>query len=56
VSEKTFTVTLEQDGEELVLPLPTEILNQMGWDIGDVLEWSDNFDGTFSITKKDDDD
>ena len=49
-----YTVKLEEDpeNEDLVLPIPTELLNQMGWDIGDDLVWSDNFDGSFSLSKK----
>lgn len=48
------TVTVEEDPDtgDLVLPIPTELLNQMGWDIGDDLVWSDNFDGSFSLEKK----
>lgn len=51
---KTYQVKLEEDPEnkDLVLPIPTELLNQMGWDIGDDLVWTDNFDGTFSLTKE----
>ena len=50
----TYTVKVEEDPDtgDLVLPLPTELLNQMGWDIGDDLVWSDNFNGTFSLSKK----
>jgi hypothetical protein len=48
------TVKVEEDPDtgDLVLPLSTELLNQMGWDIGDDLVWSDNFNGTFSLSKK----
>ena len=48
------TVTVEEDPDtgDLVLPLPTELLNQMGWDFGDTLIWDDNQDGTFSLSKK----
>jgi hypothetical protein len=48
------TVKVEEDPNtgDLVLPLPTELLNQMGWDIGDDLVWSDNFDGSYSLSKK----
>ena len=47
-------VKLEEDPDtkNLVLPLPTELLNQMGWDIGDNLVWSDNFDDSISLTKE----
>jgi len=50
----TYTVTVEEDPDtgDLVLPLPTELLNQMGWDIGDDLVWNDNFNGSFSLSKK----
>ena len=48
------TVKVEEDPDtgDLVLPLPTELLNQMGWDFGDTLIWDDNQDGTFSLSKK----
>lgn len=32
-----------------------ELLDQLGWYIGDTLIWEDNKDGTFSIKKKMDD-
>ena len=49
-----YTVKVEEDPDtgDLVLPLPTELLNQMGWDFGDTLIWDDNHDGTFSLSKK----
>ena len=54
MANKTYTVKLEEDPEDkdLVLPIPTELLNQMGWDIGDDLVWKDNFDGTFLLAKE----
>ena len=50
----TYTVRVEEDPEtgDLILPLPTELLNQMGWDFGDTLIWDDNHDGSFSLSKK----
>lgn len=52
---KSWRVTLEEDPEtkELVLPLPEESLKELGWQIGDTLEWSDNKDGSWSLSKKD---
>jgi hypothetical protein len=50
----TWTVTIEEadDGsEDLVLPLPQNLLDQVGWREGDVLEWSNNEDGTYYIQK-----
>jgi hypothetical protein len=54
LANKTYKIKLEEDPEnkDLVLPIPTELLNQMGWDIGDDLVWTDNFDGTFSLAKE----
>ena len=54
--EKTHTVTVEADDNgELFLPIPVELLNQMGWDFGDTLIWEENFDRTqktYTIRKK----
>jgi hypothetical protein len=49
-----YTVTLEEDPEtgDLMLPIPTELLNQMGWDFGDVLEWEELPNKHFSLKKK----
>lgn len=50
-----FFATLEQDPNDpdsLLLPFPQDLLDQMGWQPGDVLLWHDNSDGTFSLTKK----
>lgn len=37
---------------ELVLPFPEDLLATQGWEPGDTLVWTDNKDGTWSITKK----
>ena len=53
--EQRYTVTLETDPEtgDLVMPFPPELLNQMGWDLGDTLIWEE-VDQGFSLRKKDD--
>ncbi len=50
----SYIITLEKDPEtgDLVLPLPDELLKEAGWKTGDTLDWNDNGDGTFSMTKK----
>lgn len=50
---KQWSVTVEEDPEtgDLILPLPEDILSLQGWVEGDVLEWVDNKDGTWSIQK-----
>ena len=44
-------VTLEEDGDDLILPFPDELLNELGWGDGDTLEWIDNGDGTLTLKK-----
>lgn len=48
-------VTLQEDPDtnELILPLTDEMLAELGWKIGDTLEWLDGKDGSWSIKKKD---
>ena len=51
---KSWTVTLEEDPEsgDLILPFSDEILADVGWKEGDVLEWIDNKNGSWSLVKK----
>jgi hypothetical protein len=52
--EKIHTVTLEEDPEtgDLILPFSDEILQEAGWKEGDVIEWIDNENGSWSLVKK----
>lgn len=47
-------VNLEQDPKtgELILPIPSELLSQMGWIEGTELFWIDNENGTYSLKEK----
>ena len=51
----SWTVTVEEDPEtgELILPLPEAMLTTLKWFEGDILEWEDNKDGTWSLKKVD---
>jgi len=47
---KTYTVTLEEDSwGDLMLPIPQEILDEMHWHEGTVLEFVDNGDGSWTL-------
>ena len=46
------TLTVDDEG---ILTLPPEFLEVTGWKEGDMLEWIDNKDGSFSLIKSDDD-
>ena len=35
----SYTVTLEEDGEDLIMPIPDQVLQQLDWKEGDELEW-----------------
>jgi hypothetical protein len=48
---QTWTVQLEEDGDDVVLPLPQEVLDHLDLQEGDVLKWIDNGDGSWSLTK-----
>ena len=54
---KSYIRTIVEDPDkpgELLLDLGTEICDELGWKPGDVVEWIDNKDGTWSIRKKKD--
>jgi hypothetical protein len=36
---------------ELLLDLGEEFCAELGWQVGDTLEWTDNKDGTWTLTK-----
>jgi len=44
------TLTIDDDG---VLTFPDEFLEELGWKEGDMLQWIDNKDGSFSLVKSD---
>lgn len=55
MSDKKYVVNLEEDEEgNLILPFPEGLLEEMGWTEGTVLYWTDNKDGTFSLSDKKD--
>jgi len=41
----------DQDPEQLLLDLGTELCEQLGWRPGDQLDWTDNGDGSWTLTK-----
>lgn len=48
-----WTIKLEQDPEtgDLIMPLTDEMLQQVGWGIGDTLIWEQNSDNSWSLRK-----
>lgn len=39
IQNTSYTVTLDEDGDDLLLPIPDDIMTELGWNDGDVLEW-----------------
>ena len=39
------------DPEELLLDLGTELCEELGWKVGDTVQWIDNKDGTWQLLK-----
>ena len=50
----TWTVTVIEDGDDVILPFPDELLASTGWQEGDTLTWIDNNDGSWTLRKVDD--
>jgi hypothetical protein len=53
----SWTINVEEDPEtgDCILPLPPDLLESAGWAEGDVLTWTDRGDGSWSLTKKEND-
>lgn len=53
MNTSTWQVVVQQDPDtqELVLPLPQDLLDLKGWQEGDFLEWTNNEDGAWTLTK-----
>jgi hypothetical protein len=51
---KSWTLDLQEDPDtqDLMLQLPMDLLEAAGWKEGDVLTWTDNHDGSWSLCKK----
>lgn len=46
-------VNLEKDENgDLILPLGDELCSELGWKVGDTIEWIDNGDGSWTMRKK----
>lgn len=43
-----WELTVDDDG---VITLPEDLLAATGWQEGDTLKWTDNKDGTWTLTK-----
>ena len=53
----TWTAVLEEDlaTGELILPLPTDLIEQLGWKEDDTLVWDVRADGSVGLSKQESD-
>ena len=52
---KSWTLNVEEANDnsgDAILTFPPELLEQAGWKEGDTLQWKDNKDGSYALTKK----
>jgi len=50
---KKATVKLEKDENgDLICPIPDDMWKELGWEIGDTVNWEPKGDGSFMLTKK----
>jgi len=55
--EKTYVVDVKEDeNKEMFIELNDEILEEIGWKIGDTLTWTETEDGKFILQKEEEDD
>lgn len=38
--KQIWTVTPEVDGDDMILPLPDDMIKTLGWQQGDIIDWS----------------
>jgi hypothetical protein len=52
----TWTIEVQENSKtkELFLEFPPDVIDQVGWDTGDTLLWEELPNGSWSITKKQD--
>jgi bifunctional DNA-binding transcriptional regulator/antitoxin component of YhaV-PrlF toxin-antitoxin module len=48
-----ITLPVEQDDEGCYLTFSDDLREQLGWSVGDVLNWDEQDDGTVIVTKHD---
>jgi len=46
-----ITLPVEQDDEGYYLTFTDDLLDQLGWKVGDTLNWDEQDDGSVKVTK-----
>ena len=48
-----ITLPVEQDGDDYIVTFTDDLLEELGWSIGDDLDWDIQTDGSIIVTKHD---
>jgi hypothetical protein len=51
--KKSWTLDVQEIDGEFFIEFPDEVLEGTGWKIGDAINWVDNKDGSWTLTKSD---
>ena len=54
ISHNKWIIEVQENGKtkDLFIEFPEEAIDQVGWHEGDILEWVDNKNGTWTIQRK----
>ena len=47
------TLPIESNGDDLYVTFTDDLLEELGWDVGDDLDWEVQTDGSITLTKHD---
>ena len=51
--KKKWTLDVQEKDGEFFIEFPDEVMEDAGWKVGDNINWTDNKDGSWTLTKSD---
>ena len=54
ITMKQAVVKEDPETKELYIEFDDETMQELGWNVGDTIQWIDNNDGSWSLKKADD--
>jgi hypothetical protein len=49
--KKYETIVEKDENNELVIPFDEELMLEIDWEVGDIIQWSENENGSFTLTR-----
>jgi plastocyanin len=49
--KKYETIVEKDENNELVIPFDEDLMSEIGWEVGDTIEWTENDNGSFTLTR-----